>query len=139
MLKTGLYPIESKEELRSFYTKILEKYKGQQYHIIGDIDSWEKIDPVFLKQYRLNRAQAGIKTKILLSHSSKPHNPDDKSLLREYKYLPKEYVFENTVDIFDDYGILIVSPSAGALAIIIAIPAVVDVFRSIFDIIWEEK
>lgn len=139
MLITGLHPIKTKKELRRFYTEILKKYRGQEYRIIGDISGWEKIDPVFLKRYRSNRAQAGIKTKILLSHGSKLHNPEDKSLLRECKYLPKEYAFENTVDIFDNYGVLIVSPNTKTLAIVIAIPAIVDVFKSIFEIIWEKK
>lgn len=136
MKTDGLHFIKTKEELRKFYTKVLHKYSGRQYCIIGDIDSWERIDAAFLKQYRLDRAEANIKTRILLSHGSQSHNPEDKSLLRDCKYLPKEYIFESTVDIFDDDGILIVNPNINSLAVVIAIPAIVDTFKSMFEIIW---
>lgn len=132
----GLRFIETKEELYQFYFNVLSEYKNKQYYIIGDINAWENNNYDFLMQYRKNRAEAKIKTKILLSHGSKQFNPPEKNLLREYKYLPEKYIFKSTIDIFDD-KILIVSPSLSSLAIVIAVPAMVDIFKSMFEIIWE--
>jgi hypothetical protein len=40
------------------------------------------------------------------------------------------------MDVFDD-KILIISPDLTSLAIVIAIPAMVDIFKSMFEIIWD--
>lgn len=132
----GLRFIETKEELKQFYADILREYRNKQYHVIGDIAGWEKIDVDFLRQYRKDRAKAGLKTKMLLSHSSKTLNPINKNLLREVRYLPEKYKFQSTMDIFKD-KVLIVSPHVSSLAVVIAVPAMVDIFKSMFEIIWD--
>lgn len=132
----GLRFIENEAELEQFYANVLNEYKNKQYYIIGDIASWEKNISVFLQQYRKDRAKAGIKTKILLSHGSKLHNPEDKKLLRSFKYLPEQYAFKSTIDIFSD-KILIVNPNLNSMAVVIEIPAMVDIFKSMFEIIWD--
>jgi len=135
----GLRFIETQSELVNFYSDILDeykKYKTKQYYIIGNTPVWEGIDTSFFKQYRKDRAKFKIKTKLLLSFESKSINPTEKSLLREYKYIPEKYQFKSTIDIFKD-KVLIVGPNISSLAVVIAIPAMVDVFRSIFEILWD--
>lgn len=132
----GLRFIETKDEMKLFYKSVLEDYKNKQYYIIGDIGGWEKIDAGFLKQYRKERAMVKLKTKALLSHSSRRLNPTDKSLLREVRYLPEKFKFQSTMDIFND-KILIVNPDLSSLAVVIAVPAMVDIFKSMFEVIWE--
>jgi len=134
----GLRFIETSQELEAFYNEILEEYKNKEYRIIGQAQSWEGIDPEYFIAYRKRRAKAKIKTRILLSAESKRYNPTDPKLLREFKYLPAKYKFKSTIDIFND-KILIVSPELSALAVVIAIPAMVDIFISIFDIMWEQN
>ncbi|MEI7498076.1 MAG: helix-turn-helix domain-containing protein [Candidatus Falkowbacteria bacterium] len=130
---TGLRFIETKEELRQFYTDILSDHKA--YLVIGNAQAWQNIDPEFFTEYRKIRANLGIKTRLLLSGDSQETNPEKKDLLRNFRYLPKEYQFKSTINIFND-KILIVSPHSSSLAVIISIPAMVDVFKSIFEIIW---
>jgi sugar-specific transcriptional regulator TrmB len=132
----GLRFIETNKELEKFYYDILAEYKNKSYYIIGDIEAWENNNKsAFLKQYRKDRAKAGIKTKILLSYNSKIFNPETESLLREYKYLPEKYSFKSTMDIFKD-KILIVSHSFNSIAVVIEIPEMVSIFKSMFEIIW---
>jgi sugar-specific transcriptional regulator TrmB len=136
----GLRFIETKNELELFYNEILEEYKNKknkEYYIIGSTPAWESALIEYFDEYRKNRASLGIKTKLLLSAESKEGNPHNKSLLREFKYLPEKYKFKSTIDIFDD-KILIINPNLGSLAVVIAIPAMVDVFKSIFDMLWEK-
>ena len=112
------------------------EYKNKEYCIIGSAPAWEGINDEYFLQFRKNRAKENIKTRLLLSADSKTINPIDKSLLRDFKYLPEKYKFKSTIDIFND-KILIVSPELTSLAVVIAIPAMVDVFQSIFEIIWD--
>lgn len=132
----GLRFIETKEELRQFYADILNEYKNKQYYIIGDIAPWEKNNSDFLNAYREERARSGIKTKILLSHGSRAYNPKNKKLLRNCKYMPEKYNFKSTLDIFSD-RILVVNPNLNSLAVVIEIPEMVDIFKSMFEIIWD--
>lgn len=132
----GLRTIETKDELENFYNEVLDEYKNKEYYAIGNTTAWEEIDPDFFKKYRKQRATNKIKTKLLLSSDSKSINPVDKSLLREFKYLPSKYKFKSTIDIFND-KILIISPELSSLAIVIEVPVMVDVFKSIFEILWE--
>lgn len=131
----GLRFIETKEELQNFYRSILAEYKNKNYRIISSAAGWQGVDPEFFIQYRKDRGRANIRTQLLLTADSAAINPTDPALLREYKYLPAEYSFDSTIDIFDD-KILIVSPELSSLAVVIAIPAMVGVFRSVFDILW---
>lgn len=132
----GVRTIESIEELRLFYTDILHEYKGKSYRAIGSTPSWQGADANFFIEYRKQRAKARIKTRLLLTADSKEYNPQDPSLLREFKYLPEDYPFKSTIDIFDD-KILIISPELTSPAVVIETPIMVDVFKSMFDIIWD--
>lgn len=132
----GLRFIETKEELENFYRDVIEKYKGKEYFVIGSTPNWEGLNPEFFVQFRKDRARAKIKTKLLLSEDSKEMSPVGPGLLRHVKFLPPKYTFRSTIDIYPDQ-ILIVSPEMSSLAVVIAVSAMVDVFRSVFDILWE--
>ena len=134
--KLGLRFIESKSELEKFYDEVLIDYKNKEYHIIGSTPSWESIDPHYFVKFRENRAKANIQTKLLLTADSKKDSPAGKDLLRQVRFLPKQYSFRSTLDIFDD-KVLIVSPELTSLAVIVAVPAMVDIFKSIFAMLWE--
>lgn len=132
----GLRFIETKEELENFYDDILEEYKNKEYYVIGSAADWESIDKEYFIQYRKDRAKNKTRTKLLLSSESKEINPLNTEFLREFRYLPEKYKFKSTINIFDD-KIIIVSPELTSLAVVIAIPAMVDIFKSIFEIIWD--
>lgn len=130
----GLRFIETKEELRQFYVDILKDHKS--YCVIGNAFTWQNIDPEFFEQYRGMRAKLGIKTSLLLSADSLESNPVNPDLLRDCRYLPEKYGFKSTLNIFND-KILVINPESSSLAVVIAIPAMVDIFKSIFEILWE--
>lgn len=132
----GLRFIETKKELEQFYENILAEYKNKSYQVIGNAHEWKSIDPEFFEYYRQSRGRLNIRTCLLLSADSKNVNPTSKSLLREYKYLPEKYKFKSTMNIFKD-KVLIVSPHVTSLAVVIAVPVMVDIFKSMFEIIWD--
>lgn len=134
--KLGLRFVESKGELQKFYDEVLIDYKNKEYCVIGSTPSWESIDPDYFVKFREKRAKANIQTKLLLTADSKKDNPLDKNLLRQVRFLPKQYSFKSTLDIFDD-KVLIVSPDLASLAVIVAVPTMVDIFKSIFEMLWD--
>ncbi len=132
----GLQFIETKPELERFYRDVIDRYAGGEYYIIGSAPAWEGIDPEFFIQFRKSRAKAKIRTKLLLSAESKGMVVDNPSLLRKEKLLPSKYNFRSTIDIYPDQ-ILIVSPELSALGVVIAVPPMVDIFKSVFEILWD--
>lgn len=135
----GVRFIQSKQELKKFYDDILDEYRDKEYYIIGSTSSWIGIDRNYFLDFRRKRASCGIKVKLLLSADSKDEEgQDDASLHREYKYLPEKYKFKSTIDIYDD-KVIIVGPEVKALAVVIAIPPMVDIFRSVFEALWEKS
>ncbi len=132
----GIRFIETIDELRGFYTDVLAEYKGQQYYVIGNTKGWESLDPEFFMQLRKDRATARIKTKLILTEDSRSLSPSDPKLLREVKFLPEKYKFKSTIDIYKD-KVLIVSPELTSLAVVIDIPVMTDIFKAIFEIIWD--
>ncbi len=133
----GLRFIETKAELERFYEGILVEYKGKSYSAIGSATAWEGIDTDFFQKYRFDRANAKIKTRILLSADSVEASPDDEKLLRSVKVLPQNHTFKSTMDIFDD-KILVISPDQTALAVVIEVPNMVDIFKEMFEMLWEK-
>lgn len=133
---TGLRFVETLDELKRFYADILEEYKNNEYYAIGSAGAWEGLNPEFFVQYRKDRAKANIHTKLLLSNYKPEASPHDPKLLRSVKFLPKKYKFKSTIDIYKD-KILIVSPELTSLAVVIQVPAMVDVFKAMFEMLWE--
>lgn len=135
----GLRYIETRKELRQFYSETLDEYrarKSKEYYIVSSAPTWKNIDSAFFEQYRHQRATVGIRTKLLLTADSRGVNPAAPDILRNYRYLPEQCNFKSTIDIHKD-KVLIISPELNSLAVVIAIPAMVDVFSSIFEILWE--
>ena len=133
----GVRLIKSQKEFEALYNDILDEYRNKEYYIIGSVPSFLSVDREFLLQFRKKRAAAQTRVKLLLSHDSRTEESQkDTSLLREFKYLPEKFIFKSTIDIYDN-KIVIVGPEVKALAVVIAIPPMVDVFRSVFEILWE--
>lgn len=132
----GLRFVETTTELKQFYDDVLTEYKNKEYYAIGNTNAWENVSKDFVAEYRKERARLKIRTKLLLTSDSAVINPLDKSLLREFKYLPPKYQFKSTMDIFDD-KVIIISPELTSLAVVISVPAMIDIFRGIFNIIWD--
>lgn len=132
---TGLRFIETLPELKRFYVGILEEYKNREYYAIGSAGAWEGLAPEFFIQYRKDRAKARIHTKILVTHDSRGISPEDPKLLRDVKFLPPSCKFKSTIDIYKD-KVLIVSPEMSSLAVVIEIPAMTDIFRALFELLW---
>lgn len=138
----GLRFVETANELKQFYLDVLDKYKSKsktnrEYYAIGNSRAWEGVLDDFSQEYREQRAELGIKTKLILSSDSLDNQIPTEGLLRQCKFVEEKYKFKSTIDIFDD-EILIVSPQLSSLAVVISVPSMVDVFRSVFEILWEK-
>ncbi len=137
VITPGIRFLETVSELEHFYEEILQEYAGKTYFIIGDAEGWQSISPEFIESYRHKRAQAKIKTKILLTANSAGKHPTDPTLLRDVRYLPKGFTCKSTLDIFNE-KVLIVSPALKSLAVVIEIKAMTDIFKMLFQILWQK-
>jgi len=133
---TGLRFIETLDELKQFYTGILDEYKDQEYYVIGNAQHWEDLDNEWFQQFRHDRGRNNIKTKLLLTKDSEGSSPTDPALLRDVKFLPSKYSYKSSIDIFDN-KIVVISPELSSLAVVIQIPIMQDVFGSIFQMLWD--
>ncbi|MDB5258935.1 MAG: TrmB family transcriptional regulator [Candidatus Taylorbacteria bacterium] len=133
----GIRFIQTKQELHSLYAEVLDEYRNREYYSIGNSITWLDVDKEFFTDFREKRAARNISVKLLLSHNSQDKQANTSPhLLRQFKYLPEKHPFKSTIEIFDD-KIVIFGPETKALAVVIAIPPMVDVFRSVFQILWE--
>jgi len=126
---SGVRFIETVDELKRFYTSILREYKGKSYDIMGNSNVWEGLDTAYFKKFRVKRGQNRINTRLLVTADSLGVSPTDPRLLRDVRYLPEKYTFKSTMDIFDD-KVLIIGSQQTSVAVVIAVPSMVDIFKS---------
>lgn len=141
----GLRFIETVDELKRFYNGMLDEYehrKRKEYYVISGGTEWEALDPEWFMRFRKDRARRAIRTRLILSPQFRAQNPTDPKLFRTWKFVEEKYAFKSSMDIFYD-KVLIISPQLSSLAVVIAIPAMVDVFHAMFEMLWsllpEEK
>ena len=135
----GIRYLEGKREIISFYESTLDEYtakpkKDRWYRVISAQRTWEEIDPNFFVKFRYERGGRGIRTKLLLTAESRATNPTGEKLLRECKFLPEGYVFQDSIDIHADK--VLVMSHENPIAVVITVPALVAAFSAIFDILW---
>ncbi len=132
----GVRYIENVAGLKQLYYEDLERYRGKTFRIISNNEQWENFDGSFLHDYLYDRAKANIKTKLLLTENSKPFSSQDPKLKREVKFLPPQWRFDSTINIYPE-SISVVAPTKNGLAVVIDIPVMADVFQTVFDMLWE--
>ncbi len=134
----GLRFIETVDELKKFYGGMLDEYahlKRKEYYVVSGGTEWEALAPEWFMQFRGERGRRGIRTRLILSPQFKAQNPTDPKFLRTWKFVQEQHAFKSSIDIFHD-KVLIISPQLSSLAVVIAIPAMVDVFRAMFEMLW---
>ena len=136
VLNLGFRFIETASELKRFYADVLIEYRNKEYYVISSSQGWMGIDTEFFTQLRKDREKANIKTKLILTHESQKTDPPNGTLLRTAKYLPPSYTFKSSINIFSD-KILISGRELTSLAVIIEIPAMTDIFKSVFRLLWD--
>ena len=132
---TGLRFIDTLDELKRFYAGILREYHRRSYIVMSNGETWKNLDQEYFRQFRKDRNRAGITTQILLTADCRGIAQTNPSPLREIKFLPEQYQFKSSIDIFDDQ-VLIVGPEQSSLAVVIAVPTMVDIFKSTFTMLW---
>lgn len=134
----GVRFMNTRKEVEQFYLAQIEKYKNKSYRIIGTERDWNKLNPEFLKRVHETLKQNKTRVQLLLSADTpKIANRATQTRLRDVRYLPMQYTFRTTIDIFDD-AILLVSPELSSVAVVIAIPAMIDVFSAVFTMLWDK-
>lgn len=133
----GVRFFETRQELKQWYLGILNDYAGKSYRIIGTQQDWYRLDPDFLETIHRTFKEKRIKAQILFSADTPRFSQEkEKNIYRDVRYLPRDCTFRTTIDLFDDQ-VLIVSPEQRAVAVVISIPAMMDIFDAMFRCLWE--
>lgn len=133
----GLRLIQTREELEKFHEDMVIDYAHKSYDVIGSASGfYGAFRPDFMEKFRRDRAKAKIRMRLLLTDDSRVTEPSDPNPLRVTRFLPKGFAFESNINIYPD-KILMISPRMTSLAVVIEIPAMTDIFHSIFELLWE--
>lgn len=138
---SGVRYLETIKEIQDFYQEVLEEYKTQkkkEYCVIGNTATWVQYTEPHsgIPEYWKQRAKAGVHTRLILTHESQKLNLPSGQLLRTIRYLPPQYRYGSSLDIFED-KVLIVGEKLASLGVVIEIPAMIGVFQTIFEILWD--
>jgi len=131
--QTGVYFLNTTQELKDFYLDGLSKYK--KWKAIASIENWLPVDDAFLQDFRRELDRQRIKTKIIFKESGLKHEPEGLKY-RHIKVVPDSYKFKSSVDILED-KLLIMSPKLKVKGLVIEIEPMLDIFNDIFDLLWE--
>lgn len=137
----GVRYLQTTKEILDFYQDMLESYKTKkkkEYCVIGNTGTWvQYTEPQSgIPEYWRQRAKAGVHTRLILTHESRKLNLPSGQLLRTIRYLPPQYRYGSSIDIFQD-KILIVGEKLASLGVVIEIPAMIGVFQTIFEMLWD--
>ncbi len=133
----GLRFIETQNELQNFCTEIVKTHKRKTIYSIGGFQHWEElVGQKFAEQFRKDRVKEKIKTRAIVTQEDTDASILHRSTLSDIRWLPKKQEFKSVFHIFPD-KILISTPQHTSLAVAIEVPAMVDIFKSVFDILWD--
>lgn len=129
---------EGLKRIEEMYNDILKMKGLKEYFIIASEETWLEMDNKFFKEFKKRRAQAQIKTKLILKYSlaALQRKKEAKKTSSEVKILPKNfpwqftsgaYIFSNQV-IFVSYKM--------PLAVIVESKEITDLQRATFEFMW---
>lgn len=130
---SGVYFLNTTNELKNFYLDGLKKYK--QWKAIASVEDWLPVDDNFLQEFRQQLDAKKVKTKVIIKKPGLKYEPTGLKY-REVKVIPSSYKFRSSVDILDD-KLLIMNPSLKVLGLVIDIMPMLDIFHDTFDLIWD--
>lgn len=127
---------EGKTGLEKMQNEFL-KCRAKEIYAVSSVDDVIKIFPNENKTYTQHRLDKGIKAKLIYTSDRGPFlSTDDKDVLRESKFVPKEKLpFSTDITIYDN-KVAIASLHGKLGGIIIEDQPIADSFRSFFLLTW---
>lgn len=138
IIKPKVSFLQGSEDIKEFFRSVLEDYAGKSYDVIGNTESLLSWDPVFFDEYRRRRAQAKIKTRLILTPdpASQEQRKHERALLCEIRFFPEKYQYEDLVRIYPD-KVLFLSTHETNIGIVIESKEFVRTWKRIFEFMWE--
>ena len=140
--ETNAYVFKGIEGFKSYLQLILDQ--KQTVYFIGAKAFW--LDPRlkhYLARFDRERKQRGIKFIHLFDHEVKTQKPEILKIVgKPYKFLPKEYSSQTTVDILGDYVVTFVGVKPGQLEeeplqFVLKNKRLADGYRKFFQFMWD--
>jgi sugar-specific transcriptional regulator TrmB len=142
--KEEAYMYKGIEGFKNYLQDILKA--GEDVYFIGAKAFWldERLKH-FLPRFQRERNELGIKFFHLFDYEVKSKKPEIlKTVGKPYKFLPKEYSSQTSVDIFGDYVVTFVGVSPGLLEkepmmFVMKSKRLADGYRKFFNFMWDHS
>ncbi len=111
----------------------------KEYQIIASDDTWMKMDPKWLREYRKRRAKAGIKTRLILEHGPEglKTKQEGARYLERVKLLPKNFSWKITGGVYIlESKVIFVSYHGPLLAVVVHSKEIAEQQRATFEFMW---
>ena len=135
---TSLKVFDTKKAWVDVFFQVLTETKGD-YLFFGNIEKFLAFAPSVQQQWVEERVKRGIKGRLLTlqSAAAKEKSDHDKEELRETRFLASMQPFEASFLIFGK-KVIVWQPKA-PLAILIEDEFIVEMLRSVFNVLWERS
>ncbi|HXY17914.1 MAG TPA: helix-turn-helix domain-containing protein [Candidatus Nitrosopolaris sp.] len=131
----GISHYESLDGIKQIYEDSLRPPHHQESLVLRSIYDSKEIEPYILKYIR-RRAKLGIKNRMLTPYFDT--SLDDKALLRERRFLPKEkFSLPTEISIYGD-KVSLVSLRKDLIGSVIQSKDVAQTFRILFELLWSQ-
>lgn len=124
--------------IKNFYKSILEDLeKGEEYYVIG-VNYGDSLPGLkeFFENFHRQRANKGIKVKMLVNHDTKKELVKTISAKSEIRFLP-QYLMNNMIILFYKNRVFIFFLAKDTIGLLIENEEVSKGFKSYFDAFWK--
>lgn len=133
--RPGISHFEGLDGIKQLYEDSLRNPKHTESMVLRSVYDSQEIQPYILK-YIKRRAKLGIKNRTISPPFDYRTGQQDKELLRESRFLPKDrFSLPTEISIYRD-KVSIVSLRKDLIGTIIQSKDVADTFRMIFELLW---
>lgn len=118
---------------------ILESMKRSNNHVLLAASQSEILDrlPKYFPEWMKRRESLSIKTKLILSELERGNGAFKPNELRETRYLPNNFIFKATVEIYGNKMAVFNLKEGEIYSIIIESEPIVQTFTQFFNFTWE--
>ncbi len=130
---------EGKDALQDMYWEILNKKGLKEYSIIASEEEWQNLGSTFVKNFKKKRADAGIKTRMILEHSSVAlaRKAEEQTAFSEVKIIPPGFGWKFSAGcyIFKD-RVIFIAYKKDLVACEIISAEITQLMTMMFEFMW---
>lgn len=132
---------EGKEGYVSVYENIL-KDKPKELLVIASYDNFHRhLDPKYEEDWIKRRIERKIKLRWLdfETKTTKAMQKEGKKVLREIRFLPKDFPFTSTMFIYSNKVVIVSGRQKDFMAVVVENSEFYQMFKQLFETLWQKR